>query len=373
MQVPIYYFTVEGISSSVFESQVYAYVNTLRANNILVNLIIGQRYKARVNIKKLISLRREANTQIMLLPQKLNYVKQAERLVKRLPNKDLAVLHCRSIEAAYIGWLVQQQKENIRVLYDVRGYIENEKSYFGDFKGSKLFKKINKELFHAPIFFNFISESLYKLYQKKYQVTLKNYSVCVSAYNDTIFKPNLNNDIDSVEKTKVVFVGGSQSYQKIEALVTLLEKQDNVEFTVVTNKKIRVPMAKKTKFLSGLTPNEVSKVLDSMDYGILYRGGEVFNQVATPTKIAEYWGKGLKVIAINSAGAYTSIIKSNSLLGYVFEDEKSYLKFKLPRVTTAEQKEIASFAKANYSLSANYRKYMLLYNSLINKVKAKCN
>src|SRR5699024_11153113 len=188
-------------------------------------------------------------------------------------------------------------------------------------------------------------------------------------YNDTIFKPNLNNDIDSVEKTKVVFVGGSQSYQKIEALVTLLEKQDNVEFTVVTNKKIRVPMAKKTKFLSGLTPNEVSKVLDSMDYGILYRGGEVFNQEATPTKIAEYWGKGLKVIAINSAGAYTSIIKSNSLLGYVFEDEKSYLKFKLPRVTTAEQKEIASFAKANYSLSANYMKYMLLYNALINKAK----
>jgi len=369
MQVPIYYFTVEGISSSVFESQVYAYVNTLRANNILVNLIIGQRYKARVNLKKLISLKREAYTHFMLLPQKLNYVKQAERLVKKLPDKDLAILHCRNIEAAYIGWLVQQQKENIRVLYDVRSYIEDEKKYFGDFKGSAFFEKINKELFHAPIFFNFVSDRLHKLYEEKYQVTIENYSVCVSAYNDFIFKPNLKNDVNPLEKIKVVFVGGSQSYQKIEALVALLEKQDNVKLTVVTNKKIRVPNASKTKFLFGLRPNEVSRVLDSMDYGILYRGSEAFNKVATPTKIAEYWGKGLKVIAINSAGAYTSIIKDNSFLGYVFEDEKSYLKFKLPRVNTAEQKEIASFAKANYSLSANYMKYMLLYNALINKAK----
>lgn len=371
MQVPIYYFTVEGISSSVFESQVYAYVATLRAKNIPVNLIIGQRYKARVNLKKLIGLRGEANTQFMFLPQQLNYAKQARRLAKRLPSNDLSILHCRSIEAAYIGWLVQQKKENIRVLYDVRGYTEDEQKYFGDHKGIALFEKINKELFSAPIFFNFVSERLHTLYEEKYQMKITNYSICVSAYNDTIFKPNLAKDRNPTEKPKVVFVGGSQSYQKIESLVALLEKQDKMEFTVVTNKKVTIAKAKKTRFLSGLTPEEVSKLLDTMDYGILYRSNEAFNEVATPTKISEYWGKGLKVIAINSAGAYTPIIKNNPILGYVFEDEDSYLKSKLPKVQTSEKKEIASFAKANYSLSANYMKYMLLYNSLINKAKTR--
>src|SRR5699024_12825564 len=106
-----------------------------------------------------------------------------------------------------------------------------------------------------------------------------------------------------------------------------------------------------------------------MERGSVCSGSEAFNNVALPTKIAEYCGQGLKVIAINSAGAYTSLYQGNSFLGYVFEDEESYLKFKLPRVNSAEQKEIASFAKANYSLSANYMKYMLLYNALINKAK----
>lgn len=369
MQVPIYYFTVEGISSSVFESQVYAYVSSLRINNIPVKLIIGQRYKARASLKKLSKLRREPNTEFLFLPQKLNYAKQAKRLAKRLPDKKLAILHCRNIEAAYIGWLVQQQKSNIRVLYDVRGYVEDEMRYFEDSKGEKQYAEMNKELFHAPIFFNFVSERLHKVYEEKYQTEIKNHSICVSAYNDTIFKPYLTQEIDIAEKPKLVFVGGSQSYQKIESLVAMLEKQDTMDFTVVTNKKINIPDAKTTKFLVGLTPMEVSQVLDNMDYGILYRSSEPFNEVATPTKIAEYWGKGLKVIAINSAGAYTPIIKEKSFLGYVFADEKEYLNRELFKIGASEKMNIATFAKANYSISANYMKYMLLYNALLNKIK----
>lgn len=369
MQVPIYYFTVEGISSSVFESQVYAYVSSLRKNNIPVKLIIGQRYKARASIKKLSRLRRERNTQFLFLPQKLNYAKQAKRLARRLPNNEVTILHCRNIEAAYIGWLVQQQKQNIRVLYDVRGYVEDEMRYFEDSKGAKQYVEMNKELFHAPIFFNFVSERLREVYEEEYQTEIKNYSICVSAYNDTIFKPYLTEEIDLEEKPKLVFVGGSQSYQKIESLVAMLENQGTVDFTVITNKKVNIPNAKTTKFLSGLSPMEVSKTLDTMDYGILYRSSEPFNEVATPTKIAEYWGKGLKVIAINSAGAYTPIIKENPFLGYVFVDEKAYLNSELFKVESVEKKQIAAFAKANYSLSANYMKYMLLYNALLNKTK----
>lgn len=369
MQVPIFYFTVEGISSSVFESQVYAYVSSLRKNNIPVKLIIGQRYKARASIKKLSRLSREANTQFLFLPQNLNYSKQAKRLAKRLPDKQPAILHCRNIEAAYIGWLIQQQKPNIRVLYDVRGYVEDEMRYFDDLKGAKHYAEVNKELFHAPIFFNFVSERLRKVYEEEYQIEIKNYSTCVSAYNDTIFKPYLTEEINLAEKPKLVFVGGSQSYQKIESLVAMIEKQGTMDFTVVTNKKVHIPNAKTTKFLSGLTPMEVSKVLDTMDYGILYRSSEPFNEVATPTKISEYWGKGLKVIAINSAGAYTPIIKENPFLGSVFADENEYLNSELFKIETAEKKKIAAYAKANYSLSANYMKYMLLYNALLNKTK----
>lgn len=372
MQTSIYYFTVEGISSSVFESQVYAYVSALRENNIPVQLIIGQRYKARVNIKKLFRLSREKHTQFMFLPQHLDFNKQAKRLAKRLPDKVKVILHCRNIEAAYIGLLVQQQKKNIQVLYDVRGYVEDEKRYFEDSKGVEQYEKVNKKLFHAPIYFNFVSNKLREVYESKYQVSIKNYSVCVSAYNDTIFTPySTTKAVDILKKPKVVFVGGSQSYQKIESLVRLLEKQGTMDFTVITNKKINIANAKTTRFLHGLTPTEVSQELNLMDYGILYRSSEAFNEVATPTKIAEYWGKGLKVIAINSAGAYTSILNENSFLGYVFPDEEAYLKAKLTKLEAENRKKITVFAKQNYSLSANYMKYMLLYHSLLNKTKTR--
>src|SRR5699024_349995 len=321
----------------------YAYISALRAQGVPAKLIIGQRYKARVSIKKLYRLSREDNTQFMLLPQQLDFEKEAKRLLNRLPEKRKVILHCRNIEAAYIGWLVHKENPNIKVLYDVRGYVEDEMRFFGDPTGEEKYKKLNKQLFNAPIYFNFVSHKLREVYEEKYQVKFKNYTICVSAYNDQVFKLNHNSiDYKIQHKHKVVFVGGSQPYQRIESLVELLEKQDEVDFTVVTHKKISIPNAKNTRFLYGLTPKQVSQVLDQMNYGILYRSREAFNEVATPTKIAEYWGKGLKVIAINSAGAYTPIIQENPFLGYVFKDEEAYLKEHLSKPDFEEKQKISS-------------------------------
>lgn len=370
MQIPIYYFTVEGISSSVFESQVYAYISTLRSQGIPAKLIIGQRYKARASIKKLFQLSREDNTQFMFLPQQLDYAKKANRLANRLPNNRKIILHCRNIEAAYIGLLARQKNKNIKLLYDVRGYVEDELRYFKDFNRLEKFEKMHKALFKEPLYYNFVSDKLREVYEDNYHVKFKNYSICVSAYNDKIFKFNPSYTIKSSSKPKVVFVGGSQSYQKIEDLVSMIEKQGTMDFTVITNKKITIQNSKNTKFLYGLKPTEVAQALDGVDYGILYRSSEAFNEVATPTKIAEYWGKGLKVIAINSAGAYTSVIKENPFLGYVYENEKEYLDQSLPEINKEESQKIADFAESKFSLSSNYMKYMLLYNSLLTKENA---
>lgn len=365
MSASIYYFTVEGISSSVFESQVNAYVSALRGKGIPVQLIIGQRLKARVSLKKFFNLRFQKHTEFVFLPQNIDFQKAAKRLLKRLPKTQKTVLHCRNIEAAYIGWLVQQQRPNIRVLYDVRGYVEDEMRYFGNPKAAELYSTLNKELFNAPIAFNFVSQRLFDLYTERYQVQIKDYIICVSAYNDLLFKPSFKELSITKAKPKLIFVGGSQAYQKIDSLVKLIEAHGGIEFTVVTNKKISIADAKTTRFLSGLTASEVSEILDEMDYGVIYRGSEALNEVATPTKIAEYWGKGLKVLAINSAGAYTPIIKEKAFLGYVFDKEEDFLKEHLAKVDATERAKVASFAKENYSLSANYMKYMLLYHKLI--------
>lgn len=360
MQAPIYYFTVEGISSSVFESQVYAYVSRLRFEKIPTNLIIGQRYKARVSFKKLFRLSREKNTKFLLLPLELNYNKTANKLLRTIPENKKTILHCRNIEAAYIGLLAQKKNKNIQLIYDVRGYVEEEASYFNDLKKADIYKRLHQELFEAPIYFNFVSEKLKQAYEDKYRIDFKNYTICVSAYNDQIFNFSCNENIHSIPK--VVFVGGNQSYQKIDSMVELIQKHGKIHFTIITNKKLlQIKSRKNLKLLYGLTQQEVAKELESMDYGILYRSKEAFNEVATPTKIAEYWGKGLKVIAINSAGAYTSIIQQNSILGDVIENEEAFLRTEFKIQKKASKEKIAKIAKENYSLTSNMKKYKELY------------
>lgn len=364
MQVPVYYFTVEGISSSVFDSQVYAYVSRLRLEKISTNLIIGQRYKARVNLKKLFRLLQEKDTKFLLLPLELNYNKTANKLLRTIPKNKKSILHCRNIEAAYIGLLAQKKNKNIQLIYDVRGYVEEEARYFKDLKRLELYKRFHQELFEAPIYFNFVSKRLKQVYEDKYRVIFKNYTICVSAYNDQIFNYTSSENINSIPK--VVFVGGNQSYQKIESMVELIQKHGKINFTIITSKKLQqVKSRENIKLLYGLTQREVAKELESMDYGILYRSKEAFNEVATPTKIAEYWGKGLKVIAVNSAGAYTPIIKENSILGDVIENEEAFLRAEFKIQKKSSKEKIAKIAKENYSLTSNMKKYKELYMKII--------
>ena len=64
--------------------------------------------------------------------------------------------------------------------------------------------------------------------------------------------------------------------------------------------------------------SEMVKYLNAADYGILFRENSIMNNVASPTKFAEYILCGLPVIISEGVGDYTSFCKQKNV-GYVLE------------------------------------------------------
>lgn len=362
----LYYLTVEGITSTVFESQVRGLLNNLEERGWEVNLLIGQKYRSRIPIFKLLSLLSKKRVKFIFYKSKINHEINAKIILDKLPKSSPTILHCRNVEAAYVGLLIKEKaKQPIQIIYDVRGFVEQEKAYFNEPQREKLFRSFNNKLFKADIYYSFVSTELYEVYNEKYKIPYKKVIFCNSGYNDSIFTTPQKSDYDGNTLIKILFVGGNQTYQKTEEIVSVLKDKEGVELTVITPKPLRIKsLNNNVILLSNQSQNEINEIADKFDYGIIYRSSEPFNQVATPTKVSEYLGKGLKVIAINSAGSYSKMLLENKTLGHLVKTESELKTLKLKKTTYSEKIIISDYAKKNLSLSKNVENYIGLYKKI---------
>lgn len=362
----IYYLTVEGITSTVFDSQVFGLVDGLANKGWQVNLLIGQKVKSRFSVSKLVSLFTNKYVSFIFLGSVLNPEREANRILKKISKSNSVLLHCRNVEAAYIGLLVKEKSNNkIQIVYDVRGYVEQEKAFFNEPERELLFRAFNDKLFISNIYFSFVSQELFNVYNEKYNIPKEKVIFCNSGYNDSIFLPPNEVKTKNTGLVKVLFVGGNQKYQRIEEIILSIKDKEGVELTVVTPQPLKIKkIYKNVVFLNNLSQNEINNLSNEFDYGVIYRTNEFFNQVATPTKISEYLGKGLKVLAINSAGAYSKLFSEDNKLGFLFKSETDLMNIKLEKVSLAEKQTISKYAKQHLSLSANVNKYIKLYEKI---------
>jgi hypothetical protein len=352
------------MSSTVFESQVLSLRKRLmKCESFNFTLLIGQRVKARIPIVKFFKLWRAKSISFLFLKPQISYEKLARRIEKKLKNE--SILHCRNIEAAYVGLLIKEiSNKQIEVIYDVRGYVEGEKAFFNEKKNEQLYVRLNQKLFSSKIYFNFVSQELFNLYDNMYVVDRQKCIFCNSAYDDNVFLLNDASHFNS-NKIKIVFVGGNQLYHKIEDIIQAMNQRKDVEMTIITQRKLILNTnATNVKFLHSLDHNQINDRLNAFDYGIIYRDSQAFNNVATPTKVSEYMGKGLQLLVINSAGSYTSLIQSNKTLGLVVKDKESLKDITLNKTSKDQKLKINKFALENLSLTRNINEYVNLYKEI---------
>lgn len=103
---------------------------------------------------------------------------------------------------------------------------------------------------------------------------------------------------------------------------------------------------------------QVAQALATCDYGLMVRERTITNQVASPTKFAEYLSNGLKVISNSGLGDFSELIRSEAL-GVVLEENDP-----IPTLVPVPQEErtrLMMFAQARFSkvtYDAQYRRLL---------------
>ena len=103
---------------------------------------------------------------------------------------------------------------------------------------------------------------------------------------------------------------------------------------------------------------QVAQALATCDYGLMVRERTITNQVASPTKFAEYLSNGLKVISNSGLGDFSELIRSEGL-GVVLEENHPIPP--LAPVPQEERARLMRFSQARFSkvtYDAQYRRLL---------------
>jgi hypothetical protein len=105
---------------------------------------------------------------------------------------------------------------------------------------------------------------------------------------------------------------------------------------------------------------EVTEILKSSDYGILIREQSVTNEVASPTKFAEYLSAGLPVIISENLGDYSELVQQQNC-GYVMTGDKWPL---LVSNNQEQRKRMVDLVTKHYTKQAHHTSYQKLIKEL---------
>jgi len=182
----------------------------------------------------------------------------------------------------------------------------------------------------------------------------------------SIDKTDLSYQQDDVVLVYSGSTAGWQSFGLLEQLlVPILEEQERVHVLFLSkkdenNQRLKERFANRVK-VTWLKPEQVVPSLRLCDFGILIREDTVTNQVASPTKYAEYLKAGLKVIISDNIGDMSAEVSANNL-GYVWHYNMPQPSFE--KVANAERERVAQYATTSYSKVAFKEMYKQILAAL---------
>ncbi|HQF28754.1 MAG TPA: hypothetical protein PLD36_09070, partial [Bacteroidia bacterium] len=105
---------------------------------------------------------------------------------------------------------------------------------------------------------------------------------------------------------------------------------------------------------------EVTAILTACDTGILIREQSVTNQVASPTKFAEYLSAGLTVIISDHLGDYSDFVRDNNCGTVVNGDVYP----KIVKTDIETRARMISLVKNNWTKEAQLNNYKKLLSAI---------
>ena len=168
-------------------------------------------------------------------------------------------------------------------------------------------------------------------------------------------------------ETLFIYSGGLHKWQKIEDAVSLFveySKTHEGKFLILTLDKAGAEKLVNEKagdikdlfIVHSTTNNEVYKYLNAADVAFLLRDNVVLNQVASPTKLAEYMFCGLPIISTDVSEYW---IDNKS---YIFNVDKENIDNLNQFIDKTDSEAISQYAMENLSLECDRKNINRLLN-----------
>src|SRR5690554_63342 len=238
----------------------------------------------------------------------------------------------RSLYSAPVLAIVKALQPKLKIIYDIRGAAPEEALEYGDDKtDAQLLNTYEKLMLQNSDKQIIVSNALRLHLQTKHKKKLNSTVIpcCIkSSYIRThisiLEATNKRTILYSKFKTLYIYSGSLTAWNfSNNFLLAINSIANNPENGVIilSHEKDKLEavfnLKKSNIFIKTLAQEDISSELAMCDYGILLRDANITNQVASPSKFAEYLGSGLSIIISDDLGDYSDFVRSNNC-GFIF-------------------------------------------------------
>jgi glycosyltransferase involved in cell wall biosynthesis len=261
--------------------------------------------------------------------------------------KDAIVIHARGAFSGKVAAVMKKFYKNIKFLYDIRGDVAAEYKYHALNTGvseEEIERKLNKDFKYQKYVtdhadhFNCVSHVLKSRVLKSYEIPPENVNVvpCLADHKKFYFDEKIRSENRRLmgfdNKFVFIYSGGVGAWHctdKVFELMSRLLPMNEKNYFVMLTPALHEAKTLAEKFLRegtysirSVPHDQVPLYLMSSDMGILLRENHPLNQVAAPTKFAEYLMSGLPLIISENIGDYSNFVRDRKL-GIVVDNNAS--------------------------------------------------
>jgi hypothetical protein len=391
---------------TVYKTQVIDWLKLYDRNGVSFDL--KQIFHFRLNynpllvIKQIKMIRKETHLYtgfLYFFPSKnilyiINTIMLYSSLLKYIFNFNEILILSRGMFGRELGLLKKIFPRKITFYYDARAASAEENKYYA-MKMNDHSKKRSDIISHIIYLENYTlhtAEKVFTVSENLKDYFIRNYSIaesrfflypCLSDSKKFYYDENLRRKIreelgyNNEDKVYVYAGGMSSSWHMTGLLFKFFEylnhNQKNAKFLILSkdttsiSKLLESYSDIRNKVIFTSADNEIiCKYYNAADFGILFRENSIMNNVASPTKLAEYLLSGLPVIISEGVGDYSNFCRDKNV-GFVISEEQlkenSLLDIQSFQSADFDRNYISSIGKQYLTKESILPKVLELFNS----------
>lgn len=323
----ILYITCNDQPSGVYWSQVtdvVEHLNTLGSGKVrLVALVSGRDF---LKTRRAIKAHSPSAWVLPMVPTMKRWRKNTAILAWACRLLRPSGIICRGPLATWMALRMRDRGLTKKVCFDGRGAYAAEWEEYRIIDDDALiaqFRPLENEAVNSSDFRLAVSNALVAHWQERYGYAGESHVVVPCTLgSDVLTAPHTPHTTHLSEApVRLVYSGSTAGWQSFDLLkgllMQVLDAQPNVH-VLFLSKRDANNSALETAYpgrveVKWLDHTEVAQVLATCDYGIMVRERTITNQVASPTKFAEYLSNGLKVITNEGLGDFSELTRSEGL------------------------------------------------------------